>query len=884
MVLKLQNMPSQPRIARSSHLSSALASLLAAALTCCDSPAPNAEKSPLPAESTLHVQLAGARIDSAKSKLEQHQPGEALSLSISALLADTSSTEALALAEKILTETRWNLPEISLPHPSQIDHITFAEPASLWISFGGETNACVRWNLETASIESVLFPENKCVTRSLIFDPTHRAVIVQRHGVMLLCDAQTLKPRAALPALPASFTPASVVVFSDDGLLFAHPTSAPENDGKILWQVRDTASGELIRASESAIGADTPPALAASLTRQKLRIIHADGSLTEMPISPIEPIETTQLPQATTLLQAQFSSAGDAVLALIDSGPHQAPQRSIISYGDSEDNSLELDALARRFPWSRHPCLWSGLLSGPELAPFIVDQSTLSFPNSTLAPIELSAEISAVATGQNRVITGEITGLVTLHRLLPLPEKKSPKRPAKRPGNKDLVSLDHLACALSGVRYDEKLRNFTRIDHSERAFALAACDLAAIHEIFPNLDFSKIPALFETPRELSPTANQVLTSRLAAADPKNPAALEEASKIEAIFAKNDLSSLTAALKSTDGTGPAIATALALALTSDQPESIQACLEISKNLPPLLRKISLSRIAWLQNRKADALSVWPELIPDLSETRKHEDWLGWEQADFAPALQTIRQAVNDELAAIEVPENSSPEQRAAIASRLIDPQTLAAVGRSRFADACLKAALAFSSHRSETQTTLQLAEIARNLGAPPEPCLRAEALALTALGAYEKAHPRWITLITEHPVETHLPADYAEAAYTAFENADPRQAMEILTTGLHRFPDDANFALRAGWVALLTGNPERAYQFLLTGQRIGYPQEKRENATALLTIAAEQVGANDDATVYFRDLLAIDPAWANAKILDTLEWPEELKWTLRQFMH
>ena len=83
------------------------------------------------------------------------------------------------------------------------------------------------------------------------------------------------------------------------------------------------------------------------------------------------------------------------------------------------------------------------------------------------------------------------------------------------------------------------------------------------------------------------------------------------------------------------------------------------------------------------------------------------------------------------------------------------------------------------------------------------------------------------------METHLPGDYAEAAYTSFENADSQQAMEILTTGLRRFPQDANFALRAGWVALLTGNSERAYKFLLAGKRIGFPSEKLENATALL---------------------------------------------------
>ena len=214
--------------------------------------------------------------------------------------------------------------------------------------------------------------------------------------------------------------------------------------------------------------------------------------------------------------------------------------------------------------------------------------------------------------------------------------------------------------------------------------------------------------------------------------------------------------------------------------------------------------------------------------------------------------------------------------------MADPATVVAVGKRRYAEACLNAALAFATHKEETEATFQLANLARDMGAPPEPCLRAEALALTALGDFVKAHPRWIELITEHPVETTLPGDYAEAAYTAFENSDPRQAMEILTTGMHRFPQDGNFALRAGWVALLTGDAERAYRFLREGQRMGFPAEKLENATALLTIAAAQSGATDDAAVYFQDLLVIDPVWADATTLDTLDWPEELKATLGQF--
>ena len=100
--------------------------------------------------------------------------------------------------------------------------------------------------------------------------------------------------------------------------------------------------------------------------------------------------------------------------------------------------------------------------------------------------------------------------------------------------------------------------------------------------------------------------------------------------------------------------------------------------------------------------------------------------------------------------------------------------------------------------------------------------------------------------------------------------------------MHRFPQDGNFALRAGWVALLTGDAERAYRFLREGKRIGFPPEKLENATALLAIAAERTGAIDDAAVYFEDLLRIDPAWADVRTLDTLDWPEELKATLAGF--
>ncbi len=809
-------------------------------LTGCKPPA----KSSSETVDELVSQLAGARIDAARTQLGLKRPDAALALLVSALQAEPSSQEARDLAESILKETVWNFPALTLPHPSPIEQINSARPSSLWVSLGGKTNTTVRWNLETPEIESVLFPVAAQATRSLVFDPGHRSVVVERGPVTLLCNAKTLKPIRDLGPLPDFLMPSAVIVFSKDGLLMAHPGFLSEKDHSIIWHLRDTSTGEIIRTSEPL----TARPLAAFLDRSQLRVLHADGGLFEMPVSPVEPITKTPLPVAIKLLQAQFSQDGNAAITLQDPGPHQPPVANIISYRDEDDGSLDTAALARRFPWSRHPNLWTALMSDPEHAPFAVDGNRVKILTNPHALIEVDSAVTAVAFDEKNLLTGEEDGTLTIHRLLPLPGMNSNARESAPISEASLLTLKNFSQALVGSYYDEKERSFTNIDPEARTTALNACDFDALLTIFPRLDFSAVIAEFKTIRHRHPAPEALgpLRKRLGQAD------------------------------------PAAAAALALALKSEDAQQIEVSLATAVDLPPLLRRISLSRIAWLEGRKADALSGWTEVFPNLAETRLREDWLGWEQTDFQPALEQLRQCVNGELAAIQVPENSTTEQRKAIIARFTDPATITAVGRARFADACLKAALAFSAHKEEKEATFQLASLARNLGAPVEPCLRAEALALTALGDYQNAHPRWIQLITEHPVGATLPGDYAEAAYTAFENADPRQAMEILTTGMHRFPQDGNFALRAGWVALLTGNSERAYRFLREGQRIGFPADKRENSTALLVIAAAQTGADDDATVYFQDLLRIDPAWADPATLDTLEWPEELKAVLGQF--
>ncbi len=864
-------------------------------------------------KSDLTSQLAAARIDAAKSKT----PDEALALLVSALTVDSSCNEALTAAEKILTETTWNWPTLILNHGLSIDQIAHSAPSSLWVSLNGLANTSVRWNLETLQIENVLFASNTGPTRSLIFDPQHQFAVIQRAAATLLCNARSLKPIRDLGPIPDFLTPSAVIVFSPDGLLVAHPAFVSNQDHSIIWHIKDTATGEILRSSDPIPATSSRP-LAACLDRRELRVLHADGNLLGMPISPVEPVRNTPQAKPMTLLHAQFANDGNSALTLDAQGTHQSPILTTLSFGTNADTSLTPQSLAERFPWSRNPNIWNGLLHDSNFGELEITDHEVKLSNGNPSLVRAKTTITAAAFAGDDVLVGETNGTLTIHRLLPLPARVTVKNAAIPPDAKSLTSLKNLTEALSGICYHEKERTFTHLGSTERLKALENCNFKSIETIFPGLNFDPVIAAAKSiqTRRSAPEALLPLWERLARADPSgkswpdilklskelvnNPWHQELTAAVVArdtetppvspwtatarmtrIFETGDTTAILSAIHEAGAKGPSAASALSLALESVHPEWIAVCLESATDLPPVLLRIAKSRIAWLEGRKADALSVWPEHFPTLAEIRQDQDWEGWEQADYSPTLEKIRQCVMDELNAIAVPENSNAEQRKAVADRLRDPVTRATVGRARFANACLNAALAFSAFKEDKETTFQLANQARELGAAPEPCLRAEALALTALGDYKEAHPRWIELITEHPVETHLPGDYAEAAYTAFENADPRQAMEILTTGIHRFPNDGNFALRAGWVALLTGNSERAYQFLQTGQRIGFPAEKLENATALLAIAAAQSGANDDATVYFKDLLKISADWANPQTIETLEWPEELKATLRQ---
>lgn len=852
-----------------------------------------------PAKAELYLARA------VSSSLTNHSGG-AFMWSIEALAADPSSPKARERVLKHLSEHTWLRRELYLMNPSNlpVERIDFSPPHDLWVSLAGALNTTVRWNLETRKIESVLFPvrekdlqnfhiEGKTYqalsarpkpgavsfsgisdgARTLVFDSQRRFLVIERDKVALLCDARTLKPIRDLGLLPDAVSPVPTIVFSKEGLLLAHPAQVSETDRNLVWCLRNTNTGEILRKSNPWQGA-VP--VAASLDRKQLRVLHADGTLMEMPVSPVETVRIVPATEPMEIRHAWFPDDHSAALARVESGPHCVPVIVEVPPGTSVLNPDPAVMLAK-FPWNWQPNLWNGLMR--ESQPLRCFGSEVEFQFGNIAPASCVTTPTAVAMGGDLLITGDRSGTVILHRMLPRALRIKEPAAAPKADESTLAALRGLGRYLTGYRCDPE-KGHLSLDTYGPDEKRGQCDFEALAELLPELDFSPLLAAMKDagPDETDADATALLTDRLArAASPPDMADLVK------IFDEGDDAAVKQAIRAAGGKGARAAKALELALASTKPEWIDACLSQAEDLPPLLRKLAASRVAWLQDRKADAIAGWPDVFPDLAFVRVREDWDGWEQADFSQALEKLKLCVGEELAAIAVPENATPEQRKAVFERLMDPQTVVAVGKPRYARACLEAALAFSAIKEEKETTFQLATIARNLGEAPAPCLRAEAMALTALGDYQEARERWIKLITEHPLAVQQPGDYAEAAYTSFENADPRQAMNILTTGMHRFPNDANFALRAGWVSLLTGNAERAYRFLLTGRQIGYPDEKLENATALLAIAAVQTGVFEDAEVFYQDLIALDPAWENPETIETLEWPEELKASLRQLV-
>ncbi len=789
--------------------------------------------------------LAGTWTEAARIRLEQGRPAEALALLVVALRTDPQSKEARAVAEDILGRTVWHFPDMILSHPLPVERLAVGGNEALWVAMGGENCTVARWDLAKLRVDAVLFPVADSVPRSMVVGPVGKRLVIERANVLLLCDAVTLKPVADLGELPETVTPESVIVFSPDGLLLAHPSG---EGGDIAWLLRDAQTGQVLRRHEPDSG--TTPVVARPLTaildRRELRVLHAGGVMLTVPVSPVDPPEIGMPADPSLLDHAQFAADGNSWLAWLDHGPLEPPEMKCLP-DDAAHGAGDLTReFMGRFPWSRQPGIWRGLLRDPEHSPLRVADDVLFFSGEPIAPIHAPAVIHAVARAQEAVFSGCGDGSLIRFRLLPVP-LAGEEAEAVVAGQAAVNAFADLAAALGGVNYDEDRRMHVMIGRDARLAAARACDPGAFGGMFPGLDFSGV---LDVLRALSPQvaggeATRPLTERLARADPQ-------------------------------------AAALAAAIDSSEPEDIAKCLTDADWMPPLLRALAESRIAWLEGRKMDAIARWPEPFPDYRRLRLTQDWDGWEQPDFGRLLDGFRENVESELATLRLPENATRTQRDTLFERLTDPQTAQALGRPRLAGLCLEAAGGFSAFADEAERTLVLATIAHNFGADPAASLRAIAHAHAAAGDYGNAHKRWIELISGQPVESHLPGDYTEAAYTAFETAHSGQAMEILLAGVRRFPEDSAFALRAGWIALLTDHAEHAYRFLLAGKQAGFAEDQIEHATVLLAIAAAKSGEVFEADAYYEELTSMNPEWSDPATIEELEWPEELKSTLRQF--
>jgi len=738
-------------------------------------------------------------------------------------LAILAGESGEGIAREWLADHVWHVPSLVLDHPgSEIRHLALHD-GSLWVGLAiPPFETVVRWNLESLEIDAVLLPSRDAL-RAIVFSPGASHAVVARGDVTLLVNSRTLKPIADLGKPPENVTPESVIAFRPDALLVAHP----DVDG---WHIRDTATGGVLRS----VGLEelpSAPVRAAHLDKDRLRLLAADGTCIDVPIAPTDPLKVTPFEEEEiAILHAHIVADGESALVALDLGPHTPP--AVVEFGFSGGQSgeaFDLDAWAIRQPLGPLPCLANGLFRHLDPPPVAMQDGGVRFHGGVVAPVVTGSETVAYAAddASSLMAVAEVSGRVTLHRVVAIPE------------NPDSAVLE----ALAGYRWDRESAGFSPLDAEER------------HARLETGGFRRA-----THDGLLP-----LWHRLADAVPAGAA---------------DLVTLPDLSLTPSPVDHAPARALASALLEGAPAVIRAILE-STPPPPTLHRLATARAQYLDGDVVSAFHPYHDGFPDLAAARLREDWHGWERPDFQPAVAMLEAEYRRIIDTLTIDPDADESARRETIARLTAPSALATLGRARYATACLDAAMVLADFPDETEAVFTLAVIARHHGAPAVPCLRAEALALTTLESYREAHRRWIELITEHPVEEHLPADYSEAAYTAFENDDTRQALEILIAGMARFEGDAGFAIRAGWIALLAGHPEHGGAFLLRGREAGFPEEQAEQATAMLATAAVLVYDSAAAVAYFQELLAMDPAWGDPEKIESLPWPDHLLSALRQ---
>lgn len=414
---------------------------------------------------------------------------------------------------------------------------------------------------------------------------------------------------------------------------------------------------------------------------------------------------------------------------------------------------------------------------------------------------------------------------------------------------------ENIITALSGYKLDPATQTLSEIPIPNRLEILSA------H--FPEI----IPPTLKIF-----SANTALTRRLADAYPeKFPQLTAEARShedlIRRVFATGENDAILAVIDSATH-GLPLATALYLAIESQDPTIITHTLKKTTDAPPALHALA-------RRESSDDTN--------LDHLRTIEDWHGYESPDFTPLLKRFQSERADILAALTLPLQPTEEDISVFSLLLTSPTTLETLGKPLIAEKTIAAARTLSENPEHAATAIRLADHAQNLGAHPAACLRVLATAHTTLNDFDSAHSAWIDLITNQPEATYLPTDYTEAAYTAFETGDARQAIEILNTGLFRFPNAPSAAIRSGWIALLTDHNEDALRYLNHATKLGLPPAEIESTTALLAIAHNMLGDTAMAASHHAQLTAISPKWNNLDNIDSLTWPASFKQALREII-
>lgn len=485
----------------------------------------------------------------------------------------------------------------------------------------------------------------------------------------------------------------------------------------------------------------------------------------------------------------------------------------------------------------------SATFEGSTLHITIHDGSARKIPLAGDIEVDLSPPPEAGTTPVLSDISQTSENTLTIHHTIRLTAKETSN------------NSSGFLIALSGFKLDPTTQNLTKIPTPNRLETLT----------------KELPG--RLPETLSIFSSEIpITRRLADAYPEQFPELTAADRahaeiIKQVFATDDRVATLAVIDSATH-GLPFTTALFLALDSQKPEFISRAMEKATDLPPALLALA--------NR-----GVPPDT--DFDHLRCAEDWHGYEFPDFSPLLDRFRKEQADQLLSLTLPDDPSEDDISAFSLRLTDSTNIETLGQAVIAGKAITAAHMLSKNPEHAATAIRLAGYAQRLGTQTAMYLRVRAMAHTTLADFDAAHATWIDLITHQPEADHLPTDYTEAAHTAFETGDQRQAIEILNTGLFRFPNAPSSAIRSGWIALLTDHTEDALRYLNHATKIGLPPAEIEDTTALLAITHERLGDHEAAVSYLAQLKAIDPKWSDTEMLAKLPWPDSFKDSLNSIL-